>query len=281
MPDSTKKPDILFISGSPRSRTCVALIDLLEQGAKSAGAKTQRFLLSKKHILPCTGCEGCMETGICVQANKTQSGHLLDDYLELKATLERVDAIAIVAPLYFAGPPSQLKALYDRFQPYWVKRYVLGEQPAPKRPAQLFVVGGSPGDAHGYAPLAGITKSAVAVAGFNLEKVNNFVGFLAKSDAPVLPDEDDWGHFTHSQIAHIRRETVKQTAFVQRAVGAGGAYTRYIIKKQQQADQLAATEQTAQEHAEKVVDIPPASAPDLPVLPDIPDTPSPSPDSAA
>jgi multimeric flavodoxin WrbA len=229
------KPDILFISGSPRNRTCVALIDLLEQGARHSGAKTQRFLLSKKHINPCIGCGGCNTTGNCALAGKTRDGHFTDDYLELKAVLERVDAIAIVAPLYFAGPPAQLKALYDRMQPYWARRYLLGQSAPEKRSAQLFVVGGG-GDAHGHAPLVGSTKSAMAVAGFNLEKVNNFIGFSAPAEVPAFPREDELERYNHAQLAHLKRVIVQQEGFAQRAVDAGGAFARFVVKKKQAND---------------------------------------------
>jgi multimeric flavodoxin WrbA len=242
----SKKPDILFISGSPRAHTCVALIDLLERGAKNAGAKTQRFLLSKKRIDPCIGCGRCNKTGICALAGKAQGGRFTDDYLELKAVLERVDAIAIVAPLYFAGPPAQLKALFDRMQPYWAQRYLLG-QPAPeKRPAQLFVVGGG-GDAHGYAPLSTITKSSLAIAGFNLEKVNNFIGFSAPAGVPAFPSDAEVARYTHAQLAHLKRAIAQQQGFVQRAIDAGGAFARFVVKKRQ-ANDLA--EQLAQVEAE-------------------------------
>jgi multimeric flavodoxin WrbA len=242
----TSKPDILFISGSPRNRTCVALIDLIEQGARHSGAKTQRFLLSRKHVNPCVGCGGCNETGNCVFAGKVSNGRFVDDYLELKAVLERVDALAIVAPLYFAGPPAQLKALYDRMQPYWVRRYLLGQVASEKRPAQLFVVGGG-GDAHGYAPLVGSTKSALAVAGFNLEKINNFVGFSAPGDVPAFPREEEQEAYSHAQLAQLRRMIAQQEGFVQRALDAGGAFARFVVKKKQ-ATQLA--EQLAEVQAE-------------------------------
>ena len=229
-PDSEKKPDILFISGSPRTRTSVALLDLVERAARSAGANTQRFLLSKKSILPCTGCDGCMETGICVLANKTKNGKFIDDYLELKASLDRVDAVAVVSPLYFAGPPAQLKALYDRFQPYWVKHYILGEKSSPKRPAQLFMLGGY-SDPHGHEPLATISKSALAVAGFNLEKVNNFIGFVDPRKAPEMPAEEDFDKYTPGQLSALRKAVARQKAFEQRARDAGGAFARSVIKK--------------------------------------------------
>jgi multimeric flavodoxin WrbA len=238
------KPDILFISGSPRNHTCMALIDLIEQGAQNAGAKTQRFALSKKHIDPCVGCGGCNTTGNCAFAGKAQNGRFADDYLELKAVLERVDAVAIVAPLYFAGPPAQLKALYDRMQPYWAQRYLLGYTVSEKRPAQLFVVGGG-GDAHGHAPLVGSTKSAMAVAGFNLEKVNNFIGFTVPKDVPVFPREEEIQNYSHAQLAQIKRMVVRQEGFVQRALDAGGAFARFVVKKKQAndlAEQLARVE---------------------------------------
>ena len=242
------KPDILFISGSPRSRTSVALLDIIDHAARNAGAKTQRFLLSKKNILPCTGCEGCMETGICVLAKQTKNGKFVDDYLELKAALDRVDAVAVISPLYFAGPPAQLKALYDRFQPYWVKHYVLGEELRPKRPAQLFMLGGN-SDPHGHEPLAVISRSALSVAGFNLEKVNNFIGFLDPREVPVLPAEEDSEQYTAGQLAGIRKAIVRQKAFEQRARDAGGAFARSVLKKMQAKD---AQEQTDARNLEDV-----------------------------
>lgn len=229
------RPDILFISGSPRMRTCVALIDLLEQGAKNAGAKTQRFMLAKKHINPCLGCGACSKTGNCIQAVKTENSHFADDYLELKATIERVDALAVVAPLYFAGPPAQLKALYDRMQPYWAQRMYLGFPAKEKRLAQLFVVGGG-GDPHGYLPLSVITKSSLAVAGFNLEKVNNFIGFSAPKQVPAYPSEEDAATYNHGELARIKRQIAQQEGFVQRALDAGGAFARFVVKKKQAQD---------------------------------------------
>jgi multimeric flavodoxin WrbA len=231
-PNKLDKPDILLISGSPRARTCEALIALIEQGARKTGAKTQRFLLSKKHILPCLGCGACEKTGTCILANRTKDKHFIDDYLELKAVLERVDAVAIVAPLFFAGPPAQLKALYDRMQPYWAQRYLLGIKPPAKRPAQLFVVGGG-GDEHGYTPLATITKSAIAVAGFNLEKVNNFIGFAAPKDAPTYPAEAELDRYSHAQLAKLKRGASEQAAFCERAIDAGSAFARYVVKKKE------------------------------------------------
>ncbi|MDR2109337.1 MAG: flavodoxin family protein [Coriobacteriales bacterium] len=225
-------PDILFISGSPRAHACESLVNIIESGARTAGARSQRFMLSKKHISPCTGCNACNKTGVCVLANRTAGDHLLDDYLELKAVMERVDALALVAPLFFAGPPAQLKALFDRMQPYWTQRYILGQPPRPKRPAQLFIVGGGDAyghDPHGHEPLVGIARSALAVAGFSLEKVHNFVGFRAGSDRPVLPGEDASERPSMGELAQLKRAVAAQADFEQRARDAGGALARFVV----------------------------------------------------
>ena len=226
---ATPKPDILYLSGSPRAHTCEALISLIEKGAKAAGASGQHFYLSKKRIAPCMGCGSCSKTGICVLASRISHNKLIDDYLELHALIERTEALVVVAPLYFSGPPAQLKALFDRLQPYWAKRYVLGEPPRPKRPAQLFVIGAG-GDAHGHAPLVGITKSALAVAGFNLEKVHSFVGFKAKEETPSMPSEEEREGMALGELAHLRRAIAAQANFEQRAQDAGGALARYLEK---------------------------------------------------
>jgi hypothetical protein len=82
--------------------------------------------------------------------------------------------------VYFAGPPSQLKAALDRLQPHYWK----GTRRQPKRPACLYVVGEG-GDPHGFAPLVTICRSALAVAGFELVDVRSHIGPAAegKDDA--------------------------------------------------------------------------------------------------
>lgn len=81
------------------------------------------------------------------------------------------DELHVVSPVYFSGPPAQLKALIDRLQPcYWNLWRSL-----PKCPAFLYAVGEG-GDPHGFAPLAGIVRSALPLAGFQLQAVYDWVG---------------------------------------------------------------------------------------------------------
>jgi multimeric flavodoxin WrbA len=91
---------------------------------------------------------------------------------EVYRALEEADALIVATPVYFASVPSTLKALYDRCQPYWARRYVLGEPPREqKRPAGLLLVGGG-GDPFGSDCAVTTTRSVLAVLGARLlEKV--------------------------------------------------------------------------------------------------------------
>ena len=224
-------PTLLLISGSPRKRASSSLVDLIELGAREAGVKTQRFELHDKRISACIGCNACMKTGTCTFAGAlSRSGRgFNDDYLELTGLLDRCDGLAVVTPVYFAGPPAQLKALYDRFQPYWVRKYVLG-QPFPKRRrAQLFVIG-SGGDPHGFEPLVTISRSCLQIAGFEMEKVNNFIGYLSPKDAPKEPSARERESMSMRDLSLLRRRIEEQEDLCNRGLAAGRAFGRLLLQ---------------------------------------------------
>lgn len=244
-----KQAEILFICGSPRSHTSEALLALLEQGARDAGARSKRFLLSHKHIDPCKGCGYCEKTGTCIQADERAEIRPHDDYLELIEALQSADALAVVSPLFFAGPPAQLKALYDRLQPFWARKYLLEQNPPAKRPAQIFILGGG-GDSHGYDPLVTITRSALAVAGFSLEKIQSFIGFKHAKDIAPLPTEVEASQMAFGELAHLRKAVSLQREFEERALVAGGAFARFVNKSLIKNKLEAELEQVEEEMAE-------------------------------
>ncbi|WP_165247940.1 flavodoxin family protein [Adlercreutzia sp. ZJ141] len=94
-----------------------------------------------------------------------------DDMQEIYPLIDAADELVVVSPVYFAGAPSQLKALLDRLQPYFWTNARKGV----KRPATLHVVGEG-GDPHGFDALITVVKSALAVAGFRLDTVLDWVG---------------------------------------------------------------------------------------------------------
>lgn len=232
---SKQQAEILFICGSPRSHASEALLALLEQGVREAGARSRKFLLSKKYIAPCIGCGYCEKTGTCILADASSRLYVKDDYEELLEALSYADALAVVAPLFFSGPPAQLKALYDRMQPFWSRKYILKQEPPPKHPSQIFILGGG-GDAHGYDPMVTISRSALAVAGFSLEKIQNFVGFKHPRDVDPLPTDEEASGLTYSELAHLRKAVATQREFEQRAYAAGGAFARFVSNHLAESD---------------------------------------------
>lgn len=174
-------PRVLCIAGSPRRHgNSDALLDALESGVREAGGESVRLVASRSGVAPCRGCNACSRTGVCV----IRDG--MDDVREL---LDSADAIAIATPVYFATVPAVLKVLYDRCQPYWALRYVLGE-PAPEvhRPGALLLVGGG-GDPFGTACAVTPTRSVMNVLGVSLDEVIEVIGADAAGDA--LGREDD------------------------------------------------------------------------------------------
>ncbi len=126
----------------------------------------------------CTGCDACrdniaklVELGEEAIDDDFAPCVIDDDMQEIYELIDSADEITVVSPVYFAGPPSQLKALLDRLQPYYWTNARVEE----KRPAVLHVVGEG-GDPHGFSALVSIVRSALAVAGFRLETVFDWVG---------------------------------------------------------------------------------------------------------
>ena len=252
---STQQVEILFICGSPRARSSEALLSLLEQGAREVGARSRRFLLSNKHLAPCTGCGYCEKKGECVLAKAGSSLKVDDDYDELIEALSYADALAVVSPLYFAGPPAQLKALFDRMQPFWSRQYLLGEPLAAKRPAQIFILGGG-GDKHGYEPLVTISKSSLAVAGFSVEKVQNFIGFKYPKDVAPLPSEEEAAEMPFTELSHLRKAAARQQELEQRALAAGKAFARSVAHSLQVTGEEAADAETSDDDADNSAEEP-------------------------
>ena len=173
----------LIISGSPRARGRSAGVAEAVRFAfedSCADDDVRLVSLADVRISPCTGCETCARTTgrnelYCI---------ISDDMLRVREMLNACDQLTVVSPVYFAGAPSQLKAFLDRLQPYFYANW----RAKPKRPASLYVVGEG-GDPHGFGPLVGEARSALAVAGFALESVHDWVGLVSADGA--LPSGSD------------------------------------------------------------------------------------------
>lgn len=116
------------------------------------------------------------------------AGHrcfMQDDMKVVREHIEAADELIVVCPVYFSAAPSQMKALMDRLQPY----YWSDLRELPKRPLSLHVVGEG-GDPHGFDPLVASVRSAFAVAGFELERVLDWVGCIDANGEIMLDAEE-------------------------------------------------------------------------------------------
>ncbi len=154
----TAAPRILGIAGSPRRHgNSDRLLDECLAAARAAGAETDLLVVSGAGIAPCRGCNECSKDGRCV---------VRDGMQDVYPRLDAADAIVVASPVYFATVPAVLKALYDRCQPYWARRYVLKQSVVRRRPGALMLVGGG-GDPYGHECAAATTRSVFAVLGLD------------------------------------------------------------------------------------------------------------------
>jgi multimeric flavodoxin WrbA len=171
---------VLCIAGSPRRRgNSERLLDALIRGVEGAGGRAVKLAAVEAKANPCRGCNACSKTGACIQRDG------MDD---VYAQIDAAEAVAVATPVFFATVPGVLKIVFDRCQPYWARRHVLGESPpAHKRPGAVLVVGGG-GDPFGAGCAITPVKSVFAVLGVSAETVFECVGPDAAGDIDMHPE---------------------------------------------------------------------------------------------
>ena len=129
---------VLGIAGSPRrgGNTDLLLAEVLK-GAASRGAEVKTIILNDLKIAPCQHCDACLETGRC---------RVEDDMQMVYDELTKADRIVLASPIQFMTVTAQAKAMIDRCQSLWARKYVLKQPPLGSEPGKkqgLFVsVGG-------------------------------------------------------------------------------------------------------------------------------------------
>lgn len=108
---------VLAFAGSPRRKgnTDLLLAELLK-GAESRGAVVETIVLQNLKISTCVHCDTCLKTGIC---------RIKDDMQSIYPKLEEADVIIMASPVQFAGITAPMKAMIDRCQCLWARKYVL------------------------------------------------------------------------------------------------------------------------------------------------------------
>lgn len=132
---------VLGISGSPRKdgNTDHLLGEAL-RGAEREGASVDRLRLADFTITPCLECHGCDETGQCV---------VQDDMQKIYPRLLEADIIILASPIFFYGITAWAKALVDRSQALWARKYLIKDpaylQGGKKRKGFFISVGATKG----------------------------------------------------------------------------------------------------------------------------------------
>ena len=118
---------VLGLQGSPRLRgnTGYLLSTFLEEAGK-LGARTRLVEVDKKNIVPCKEYVVCEKKGFCP----------IDDDMkhEIYPLLREAEVVVAATPIFFYNMTAQLKALVDRCQTMWARKYRFKlKDPAQKR----------------------------------------------------------------------------------------------------------------------------------------------------
>jgi len=107
---------VLGLQGSPRIKgnTSLLLSAFLAE-AEKLGARIHQVHVARQNISPCLECGTCEEDGFCP---------VDDDMQRIYPLLWQADVIVMATPVFFYGPTAQMKALIDRSQALWARRYV-------------------------------------------------------------------------------------------------------------------------------------------------------------
>lgn len=107
---------ILGIEGSPRKNANSSLLlSAFMEEAKKLGAAIHVINAAREKVLPCQECRTCEQKGYCP----------IDDPMQaIYPLLREAEWVVLATPIFFYSAPAQVKALIDRSQALWAKRYV-------------------------------------------------------------------------------------------------------------------------------------------------------------
>ena len=129
----------LGIMGSPRiGGNTDLLLDQAIAGMKSRGVETEKIVVDRMKIAPCREYYGCLRDGNCV---------IRDDMDGVYPKLLEADIVVVASPIFFYAVSAQVKALIDRSQALWARKYVLKQTPPnSNRKGAFIAVGATKGE---------------------------------------------------------------------------------------------------------------------------------------
>ncbi|MDJ0721608.1 MAG: NAD(P)H-dependent oxidoreductase [Desulfobacterales bacterium] len=124
---------VVGLQGSPRRKgNSRFLLDTFLDAAGAHGAETAFVDVDRRDIVPCKEYTVCETRGTCP---------IEDDVLhEIYPLLRRADVIVAATPVFFYNMTAQLKALIDRCQLFWARKYRLRLRDPRHRTKKVFLL---------------------------------------------------------------------------------------------------------------------------------------------
>ena len=168
---------VLGLFGSPRrgGNTDLLLEEALK-GAQTEGAEVEGLHIADFNIMPCRECLKCFNDGQCI---------ILDDMQKIYPKLLEADIIILASPIFFYGVTGWAKALIDRCQALWSRKYILKDESLgrdEKRRKGFFIsVGGTKGQR--------VFEGAILTAKYFFDVLNaDYVGELVFREVDAKGD---------------------------------------------------------------------------------------------
>ena len=139
----------------------------------------EKIILADIEYQACHGCGDCEEDGTCI---------IVDDMDRIYDLLESADAVILASPLYFDDVTAQTKAMIDRTQPLWVRKFRLHKPigQGRKRVGMFISAGGQ--EKPNFRNALSVAKAFFATANFQLTEELLCSKLERKMDAKSQPD---------------------------------------------------------------------------------------------
>jgi|SRR5208337_4103986 len=107
---------IIGILGSPLPEGNTALLlDRALKGAEDAGCSVEKIVVANLDFQPCMEMMFCKEHETCIMD---------DDMQAMYQKFREMDSLIIATPVMTMGVPGKLKSFFDRFQVFFMAKYV-------------------------------------------------------------------------------------------------------------------------------------------------------------
>lgn len=181
-----KKKILAFMGSERRHRSTEKFLDIfLEEKFKNDEIK--KIIIKDFDFSPCISCYACAKDKECI---------LKDDFTKIYPLIDNSDVVVFASPIYFNSLSARSKALVDRMQVYWSRKFIQNEIIEKNKEGIGLFVGGAPFKEDQFLGSELVLKHFFMAIGtkkyvyyevpntdiYNLEKTENFLSFINKEN---------------------------------------------------------------------------------------------------